>query len=103
MFLANGTILVLCFPDLEADDPADERLKRDYFGMHRFEWPDDDTVEFHLGYGDWIRLLRANRFEILDLFELRPAADATTRFPHVTLEWARRWPSEQIWRARKLE
>jgi SAM-dependent methyltransferase len=53
VFLGNGAILMLCVPDLEADDPADERLKRDYFGMHRFEWPDDDSLEFHLGYGDW--------------------------------------------------
>ena len=32
-------------------------LQRDYFGMHRIEWPDDGSVEFHLRYGDWIRLL----------------------------------------------
>jgi SAM-dependent methyltransferase len=103
VFLGNGTILMLCVPELEADDPADERLKRDYFGMHRFEWPDDDSVEFHLGYGDWIRLLRANDFEVLDLIEVRPPPGATTRIPFVTSEWARRWPSEEIWRARKLD
>jgi hypothetical protein len=26
--------------------------------MHRLAWPDDDSVEFHLGHGDMIRLLR---------------------------------------------
>ena len=36
--------------------------------MHRIEWP-DGSVEFHLGYGDWIRLLRANGFEVEDLIE----------------------------------
>jgi SAM-dependent methyltransferase len=103
IFLGNGTILMLCVPD-EDNVPAEDRLLRDYFGMHRFEWPDDDnSVEFHLGYGDWIRLLRANDFEILNLIELRPGPDATTRYPFVTLDWARRWPSEEIWIARKKD
>ena len=31
--------------------------------------PTTHTVEFHLGHGDWIRLLRANHFEIEDLVE----------------------------------
>jgi SAM-dependent methyltransferase len=99
VFLVNGTILMLCVPD--TDDAADARLLRPYFGMHRFEWPDDDSVEFHLGYGDWIRLLRANEFEVEGLVELRPAEDATTTYPFVTLDWARNWPSEEVWKARK--
>lgn len=59
VFLVNGTLLMLTMPELEADGPATDQLVRDYFGMHRFEWPEDDTIAFHLGYGDWIRLLRA--------------------------------------------
>ena len=35
------------------------------------------------------------------LHELRPAADATTTYEWVTLEWARSWPSEEIWVAKK--
>ena len=101
ILLGNGTILMMCVPELEADDPATDRLLRPYFGMHRFEWPDEDSVEFHLGYGDWIRLLRASGFEIEDLVELRPPAGATTRYPFVTAEWASRWPSEEVWKARR--
>ena len=100
-FLVNGTLFMLTVPDLEADGPAGARLLRPYFDMHRFEWPDDVSVEFHLGYGDWIRLLRGSGFEVLDLVELRPPPDATTRFPYVTAEWARRWPAEEVWRARR--
>jgi SAM-dependent methyltransferase len=100
IFLVNGSLLMLCVPD-EDDLAAGDRLIRDYFGMHRFEWPDDNSVEFHLGYGDWIRLLRGNDFEVENLVELRPGPDATTRYPYVTLEWARRWPSEEVWIARK--
>ncbi|MPZ71323.1 MAG: methyltransferase domain-containing protein [Actinobacteria bacterium] len=100
IFLVNGNILMLCMHDDE-NVPAESKLIRDYFGMHRFEWPDDDSVEFHIGYGDWIRLLRDNGFEVEDLIELRPGEGATTRYPWVTLDWARRWPCEEIWKARK--
>lgn len=102
MFLGNAAILMLCVQELQEDDPADAVLKRDYFGMHRFEWPDDDSVEFHLNHGDMIRLLRDNGFEILDLVELRPGAEHDTTYPFVTNEWARRWPTEDVWKARKL-
>ena len=40
-----------------------------YFGMHRFEW--GDGVEFQLPHGEWIRLLRANGFEIEQLIEVQ--------------------------------
>ena len=100
VFLVNGTILMLCAPDDE-NVPAEPVLLRDYFDMHRFEWPDDPTVEFHLGYGDWIRLLRGNGLEVENLIEVRPAVGATTRYPFVTNAWARRWPSEEIWVARR--
>jgi hypothetical protein len=67
---------MLAVPD-EDDVAAGRELLRPYFGMHRFEWPGEDSVEFHLGYGDW------NQF--------------------VTTEWARQWPSEQAWKARKAD
>ncbi len=102
IFLTNSPLLMLCTPDLEADGPAREQLLRPYFGMHRSEWPDEPGVEFHLGHGDWIRLLRENGFEVEDLIEVRPPEGATTRYPFVTLQWSRRWPCEEIWKARKL-
>ncbi len=99
IFLGNSTILMLCSPDEEV--PAEDRLVRDYFGMHRITWPEDGSVEFHLGPGDMIRLLRGSGFEVEDLVELRAPEGATTRYPYVTPEWARRWPSEEVWIARK--
>lgn len=101
IFLVNGTLAMLCTPE-DADDetPVSTQLQRAYFGMHRFPWP-DGSVEFHLGYGDWIRLLRRYGFAVEDLVELRPAENATTRYPWMTVEWARRWPCEEVWKARK--
>lgn len=100
IFIVNGTLVMLCTP-ADPDAPVTERLERPYFGMHRFDWEKEGTVEFHLGYGDWIRLLRGAGFEIEDLIEVRPPEGATTRYPWMTIDWARRWPCEQIWKARK--
>jgi hypothetical protein len=58
-------------------------------------------VEFHLGYGDSIRLLRTNGFDIEDLIEIRPGPGAKTRDPTVPIEWARRWPCDEVWKVRK--
>jgi SAM-dependent methyltransferase len=101
MFLTNSALLMVCMPDLEANMPVKAHLVRDYFGMHRFEWSQEPGVEFHLGHGDWIRLLRANGFEVEDIVEIQPSQGSTTRYPFVTLEWARRWPCEEVWKARK--
>ena len=100
IFLVNAVQLMLSIPD-EDDLPATEQLLRPYFGMHRFEWPDDQSVEFHLGHGDMIRLLRRCGFEVEDLIEIRPPAGATTQHPLATLEWAQQWPCEEVWKARK--
>jgi SAM-dependent methyltransferase len=102
VLLVNGTVLVLCLPELDADLPAGTRFQRPYFGMHRFEWPDDNAVDFHIGYGDWIRLFGDNGFEVEDLIELQGDEDApASRHNLFTPAWASRWPAEEIWRARK--
>jgi SAM-dependent methyltransferase len=99
VFLRNSTLVILCSP--EEDLPATETLQRPQFGMFRLEWP-DSGVEYHLSHGDWIRLLRANGFEILDLIEIQAPADAATHqvYDYVSAEWAQKWPAEEIWRAR---
>jgi SAM-dependent methyltransferase len=101
IFLVNSVLLMLTVPDTDGV-PATERLLRPYFGMHRFEWPDDESVEFHLGHGDMIRLLRGCGLEVEDLLELRPGPGTATRHRLATLEWARQWPCEEVWKARKL-
>ena len=69
--------------------------------MHRFEWPDDESVDFHLPHGEMIRLLRECGFEVEELRELQAPEGATTRYPWIDGEWAHRWPSEEVWKARK--
>jgi SAM-dependent methyltransferase len=98
-FLATSELLALCAPP-EDDRAATDRLLRPTFGLHRVDWPDGST-NFYLPHQEWIRLLRRSGFEIEDLVQLRPGAGASTRFPFVTLAWARQWPSEEVWKARK--
>lgn len=101
VFLKNGVLAMLTAP--EDASQSGTTLLRDYYGMGRFDWADDGTTEFNLGYGDTIRLLRANGLEVERLLELQapPAAQTHPVYDFVTAEWARQWPSEEIWIARK--
>jgi SAM-dependent methyltransferase len=97
-FSQGSTIADLCWPP-DADAPGD-RLVLDYFGLRTIE--EDDSVIFQLPYGEWIALFRANGFEILDLIEPQPPADATSTYRDAaTIAWSRRWPGESIWRLRR--
>jgi SAM-dependent methyltransferase len=79
-----------------------DRLERPQYGLHRVEWA-TEGVEFHLGHGNWIDLLHTNSFELERLVELYPAEDAAEHpyYSGLSLEWAKRWPAEEIWVARK--
>jgi SAM-dependent methyltransferase len=104
--LRPGGLLAFCMPspviDLVYDIQSDrlgDRLVNGYFDLRTFE--DEATVDFQLPYGEWIRLLRSSGLEVVDLIELRPPEGATSTYDFVPLEWARRWPAENIWKARK--
>ncbi len=99
LVFSGGTAIEWCAYSDEAQRPERELLTP-YFGMHRHE--DAENVTFMLGYGDWIRLFRANGLQIVDLVEIRPAADATSTYrDDYDREWARDYPMEQIWKVRK--
>jgi SAM-dependent methyltransferase len=99
IFVRNATVAVLC----TTMDGVGEQLVRPQLDLYRIEWPDTGEVEFELGHGDWIDLLRANGFEIERLVELFASPDAETHgyYNLVTADWARKWPAEEIWVARK--
>lgn len=97
-FSASTPIFNVCWN--EAEDRIDDRLHANYFEQHRFE--DESSVNFSLPYGTWIALFRRSGFTVEDLIELRPPENASTTYDdYAPLEWARRWPAEQIWRVRK--
>ena len=100
VFLTNSLLLYLCVPPVGV---VTEQLQRPQFGMGRIAWPGELGIEYHRPHGEWIRLLRASGFEIEALHELRPHEGAVDHgyYDFVTLEWARKWPAEEIWVARK--
>ncbi len=99
-FLVGSPIYMLFAPE-EDEIPVGETLLRPYFGMHRFGGPDDPSAEFHLPHSEMLRLLRGSGFEVIELVELQAPPGATTGFGSVTPEWARKWPSEEVWIALK--
>jgi SAM-dependent methyltransferase len=101
VFLCNSTLSILCSPD---EGRVEERLMRSQAELGRFEWPgEDEGVNYHLAHGGWIRVLRENGFEVEALHErLAPeSAEDHVYYEFMPAEWARRWPAEEIWVARK--
>lgn len=102
VYLINSVLSMLCTaPEDTVGTQTGITLKRPLFGMHRVEWDDDESVEFHLPHGEMIRLLRECRFGIERLIELQAPDRATRTSPHVPVAWARQWPAEEIWCVRK--
>jgi SAM-dependent methyltransferase len=101
VFLCNSTLSILCSPD---EGKVEERLMRGHADLGRIAWPgEDEGVNYHLTHGAMIRILRKNGFEVEALHErLAPGtAEDHSYYDFVPAEWARRWPAEEIWVARK--
>jgi SAM-dependent methyltransferase len=100
IYLTHSLLVILCMPD--ADAPAGDRLVRDQFGLWSIEWPSpDDGIDFHASHGEMIRLLRESGLSVERLIEVQAPSDAEGTLFYVTAEWAKRWPCEEIWVARK--
>jgi SAM-dependent methyltransferase len=100
IFLCNTPLSMLAAPPNE--NPAGETLLRPLFGMHRIDWPDTGETDFHLPHGEMLRLLRETGFEVEALHELRaPEGDDDEVRYYVRRGWARQWPCEEVWVARR--
>ncbi len=99
-FLRNSTLSILCSTD---EGAVSETLQRPQHGLGRLEWPSEVGVEWQLPHGELIRLLRRTGFDIVDLVELYPPSNAVEHSYYITstLEWARKWPCEEIWVVKK--
>ena len=99
-FLRNSTLSILCAPD---EGRPSETLLRPQRGLGRLEWPGEIGVEWQLPHGELFRLLRRTGFDVVDLVELYPPDDAVDHsyYEGFSVEWGRKWPSEEIWVAEK--
>jgi len=101
VFLTNSLLVALTAP---AAGACTDRLIRPQRGLHELTWPDEEGVEFHLPHGEWIALLSRHGLTVTGLHELyAPEGAEQTRFDWVTVDWARRWPVEEIWTAVKAQ
>jgi SAM-dependent methyltransferase len=100
VFLRNSTLSMLC---MHIEDGAVESLQRPQRALNRIEWPDTGEVEFHPPAGELIAILRSSGFDVERLVELYAPETAETHpyYHYVTADWARKWPPEEIWVARK--
>jgi SAM-dependent methyltransferase len=101
IFLGNSVLSMLTAPP--DDTPCGDALLRPQFGMHRLEWEDSEGSNFCLPHGEMLRLLRETGFEVEALHELRAPEDGDedeVRY-FIRRGWARRWPCEDVWVARR--
>jgi SAM-dependent methyltransferase len=104
VFLGNHPLPIVCSP-VDGSLPVTQRLERAYFDLGRLDWRDaaDEPggIEFNLTISAWIRLFHDIGFDLVDYIEIKAPESATGSSSMVTADWARRFPSEQVWRIRK--
>jgi SAM-dependent methyltransferase len=98
VFSRNSDLLTLCLGD---DDPARTTLRRDQRGLSRID--DDGQINFVLPHGPLIRLLRRAGFVVEDMIEVYAPEEAPMDVDNVDREWGRRWPAEEVWKARLVD
>jgi SAM-dependent methyltransferase len=99
-FNVSSPLVRMCWNDDE--DRLGTVLHRSYFDIFRID-EGGGAATFALRHGEWVRLLRDSGFAVEALVELRPPEGAATTYGgFVPLEWAREWPAEDLWRARRL-
>ncbi len=82
-------------------DRLTRRLRRPYFGPVGRRV--GAMVEFRPGAGEWIDLFVAHGFSVERMSETRPPPGArTTYLAPSDVAWARNWPTEMIWRVRRV-
>lgn len=99
VFLTNSVLVTLCVPDDEG--VATQTLARGQRDIERIHWS-DGGVEFHVGHGQLIAVLRRHGFTVESLQELYapPGAVRHSYYEIAAPGWAERWPVEDLWSAR---
>jgi hypothetical protein len=81
-------------------------LHRPYRNLRSVDWRhveiDPSGVEFNLTFSDWLRLFREVGFAVDDYHELYAPEDRDGKSFTVPADWAKSYPSEQVWCLRKL-
>lgn len=99
VFLGHHPMTILTYDERGSD--CDFTLHRPYKGMHRSDWTeveiDPGGIDFNLTFSAWLALFRDIGFDVLDYRELFAPDTATGDRFTIPVEWAKRYPSEQVW------
>jgi ubiquinone/menaquinone biosynthesis C-methylase UbiE len=101
VFMCNTDLQLVCSTD---EERITERLVLPLNGMHTLDWSaEGESTEFHINTSDMFQLLKRSGFDVLDYRQVYASEDSVDHphYNYVPAEWARKWPSEEIWRARK--
>ena len=102
VYMTNSPLMVMTLPD-GADAKLSPTLVRPYFDNYRVTYSDEpDSTEFHPTHGETIEILLQSGFVLERLIELRAPAGSTTAYDWADLDWATRWPTEDVWVARAV-
>ena len=107
--LAPGGVLAFCVthPLLVLTWDADRerqsrRLHRSWNTLGRMDWGDGGTIDWVLTASEWIGTLTDAGFVVEACTELVAPTEATTTYTEFAPpKWAKRWPAEWVWRARR--
>lgn len=102
-FLGNHPLMILCTPNSGAD--TEKVLHRPYKGMTGADWTeveiDPSGVSFNLTTSDWMALFAKIGFSVTGYDELYAPEDAFGSRGGVPADWAKVYPSEQVWHLQK--
>jgi len=100
-FCCTHPLLYLTWDD--AREQQTRKLQIDYAQLGRMAL-EAGTIDWVLPPSGWMRVLRDNGFDVEDLVELCADPCATTTYAEFAPpKWARRWPAEWIWKARRRD
>ncbi|MEM6482964.1 MAG: class I SAM-dependent methyltransferase [Pseudomonadota bacterium] len=103
VFLGNHPFVTLTTPD--DGDLCEHVLHRPYRDMYREDWRDvpidPGGIEFNLTHSGWMQLFSETGFSVTRYQELFAPEGATDTFHGIPAEWARDYPSEQVWHLQK--
>lgn len=103
VFLGNHPLAIAATPMNGA--PTDRALHRSYRTLSRIDWTeveiDPGGVEFNLPLAGWFALFHEIGFAVTDYRELYARDGHKGTVFSIDAEWARDYPSEQVWWLRK--
>jgi SAM-dependent methyltransferase len=102
IFVTESVFSRLCLPD---GGPVTDRLVHDLFGLRHVERRGSSGAVYHqfgLPHGAMIGLLTGCGLVVENLIEVEvPAGHTNNDFSYLPDAWARRWPAEEVWFARR--